>query len=84
MWIVWNENAPPLPPNLAHSIWHFRLPFAPKSNLLLKWCHLLNDCPQPTLESDKSILGLARLVVERCIANQGCHVDISNPVQQQP
>ena len=75
------------PPSLQ--IWHIRFgisdfPSTPKSNLLLKWCHLLNDCPQPTLESDKSILGLARLVVERCIANQGCHVDISNPVQQQP
>ena len=52
--------------------------------LLLKWCHLLDDRPQPSFEGDEPILGLARLVVEGGVTNQGCHVDIADSIQQQP
>ena len=52
--------------------------------LFLKWRHLFNDCPQPAFKGNKPILGFPGLVIERSITNQCGHVDVSNPVQQQP
>ena len=52
--------------------------------LFLKWCHLLDDRPQPSFEGDQPILRLARLVVEGGVTNQGCHVDVADSIQQQP
>ena len=51
--------------------------------LLVQRTHLLYDGPQPALEGDEPLAGLARLVVEGGVADEGGHVDVPDTVQQQ-
>jgi hypothetical protein len=46
--------------------------------LFFERCHFLDDGPQPTLEGDEAIGALPTFVVERCVADQGLNVDVTN------
>ena len=46
--------------------------------LLLERRHLLDDGPEPALEVDEAVRRLARLVVERRVADQRLHVDVAH------
>jgi hypothetical protein len=46
--------------------------------LFFERCHFLDDGPQPTLEGDEAIGALPTFIVERCVADQGLNVDVTN------
>ena len=44
----------------------------------------LRNCPHLELGCTLPVAGLAALIVERCVGDEGGHVDVPHPVQQEP
>lgn len=44
--------------------------------------HFLNNRPKPALKLIKAIIRLGTLVIEGSVRYEGCHVDVSNTIQE--